>query len=150
MVSRRYFRIEPKYANWDVFCRFKVGSKHVRASIDIYADMEMLYDVAAALTASRLEKATTVFPGPRDERDDWIFGFFLTVQPHEGTDKRLRIRVFQGGLDDGAPYRADICFEFTSVEAEEFAQKLRAWCDKPDYVFSWEAYRHRMGKADSK
>ena len=41
-------------------------------------------------------------------------------QPHEGGNKRLRFRVFQDWLDDGAPYRADIRFDLSPEEAEDF------------------------------
>lgn len=42
-------------------------------------------------------------------------------------------------LDDGAPFRADIRFDLSPAEAEEFARELEAWCTKPEYVFVWKA-----------
>ena len=58
-------------------------------------------------------------------------------QPHEGGNKRLRFRVFQDWLDDGAPYRADIRFDLSPEEAEDFAREHKQWCAKPD-AFVWK------------
>lgn len=134
-MHQRYFLIEPKYSDPDTFCHFVVGSDRVRASIQIYADLWMLRQVAAALSAPSLKEEVPDTGEPVDEYG--VFHFELTVLPHEGGGKRLRFRVFQEMLDDGAPYRADIRFDLSPEEAEEFARDLEAWCAKPEYAFVW-------------
>lgn len=136
-MRQRYFLIEPKYSDPDTFCHFVVGSDRVRASIQIYADLWMLRAVATALTAPSLEEeAPTII----DFEDVYgLFDFYLTVLPHEGGRKCLRFRVYQEMLDDGAPFRADIRFDLSPAEAEEFARELEGWCTKPEYVFVWKA-----------
>jgi hypothetical protein len=135
-MRQRYFLIEPKYSDPDTFCHFVVGSERVRASIQIYADLWMLREVATGLTAPSLEEETPIVADFEDVC--WLFYFYLTVLPHKGGRKRLRFRVFQETLDDGTPCRADIRFDLLPKEAEEFAQELRAWCAKPEYVFVWK------------
>jgi len=135
-MHQRYFLIEPKYSDPDTFCHFIVGSDRVRASIQIYADLWMLDKVAAALTAPSLKEETPTVDEYED--DDYLFYFDLTVLPHEGENKRLRFRVLQDLLDDDAPYRADIRFDLSPKEAEEFAGELKAWCAKPEYTFVWK------------
>ena len=44
---------------------------------------------------------------------------------------------YPGGWDDGAPYRADIRFDLSPEEAEDFARELKQWCAKPD-AFVWK------------
>lgn len=134
-MRQRYFLIEPKYSDPDTFCHFLVGSNRVRASINMYADLWMLAEVASALTASSLEEETPVIPELED--DDCLFHFYLTVLPHAGDGRRLRFRIFQDWLDDGAPYRADIRFDLTQEEANEIAKELKAWCAKPEYALMW-------------
>ena len=135
-MKQRYFLIEPKYSDPDTFCHFVVGSDRIRASTQIYADMWMLREVAAALTAPSL---TDEWPVVAELEDGpGLFYFYLTVLPHEGGIKRLRFRVFQEWLDDGAPYRADIRFDLASTQAEGFANELKAWCAKPEYAFLWK------------
>jgi hypothetical protein len=134
-MHQRYFLIEPKYADPDTFCCFTVGSDRVRASIQIYADLWMIDEVVAALEAPALEKEYPTFG--RDTGDDRVFGFELSVLPHTGGNKCLRFRIFQDWLDDGAPYRADIRFEFSPEVAAKFADELKAWSAKPEYVFVW-------------
>lgn len=135
-MRQRYFLIEPKYSDPDTFCHFTVGSDRVRASIQIYADLWMLGEVAAALIAPSLQDECPVIA--EFENGDDLFYFYLTVLPHEGGNRRLRFRVFQDWLDDGAPYRADIRFDLTPSESEEFAREIRAWCSKPEYSFIWK------------
>ena len=134
-MRQRYFLIEPMYSDPDMFCHFVVGSDRVRASIQIYADMWMLGEVAAALTAPSLKEETPVVAEFEDGDD--LFYFYLTVMPHKGGKKRLRFRVFQDWLDDGAPFRADIKFDLSQKEAEAFASELKAWCAKPN-AFVWK------------
>lgn len=134
-MHQRYFIIEPQYSDPDTFCHFIIGSDRVRASIQIYADLEMLSEVSAALTAPSLTAETPVIDEFEDGDD--LFYFYLTVLPHEGKNKRLRFRVLQDWLDDGAPYRADIRFDLSPTEAENFAHELNAWCNKPKYTFIW-------------
>ena len=136
-MRQRYFLIEPKYADPDTFCSFTVGSDRVRASIQIYANLRMLGEVAEALAVPTLKEEAPVVAEYEDGDD--LFYFYLTVLPHDGEKKRLRFRIFQDWLDDGAPYRADIRFDLTPMEAEEFAKELKAWCDKPEYAFVWKA-----------
>ncbi len=57
---------------------------------------------------------------------------------HEGGDTRLRFRFFQDYQNVGAPYRADIRFQFSAAEAAEMASDLKAWCAKPEYLFIWK------------
>lgn len=109
----------------------------MRASIQIYADLHMLGEVATNLIAPSLEAEAPV--SVEFDSDDDLFGLYLTVLPHSGGMKRLRFRIFQDWLDDGAPYRADIRFEFTPVDAEAFAGELKAWCIEPNYAFMWKA-----------
>lgn len=135
-MHQRYFLIEPQYSDPDTFCHFVVGSDRVRASIQIYADMWMLGEVAAALTAPSLKEETPVAAEFEDGGD--LFYFYLTVMPHEEGNKRLRFRVFQDWLDDGAPFRADIKFNLSQKEAEAFASELKVWCSKPEYAFVWK------------
>ena len=135
-MRQRYFLIEPMYSDPDMFCHFVVGSDRVRASIQIYADMWMLGEVAAALSAPSLKEETPVVAEFQDGGD--LFFFYVTVMPHEGGDKRLRFRVFQDWLDDGVPYRADIRFDLSQKEAEAFSSELKAWCEKPEYAFVWK------------
>lgn len=139
-MQTRYFLIEPKFSDPDTFCSFIVGSDRVRASIQIYADMWMLSEVAAALVAPVLEEEWPCHPEFQDDADYGIFFFYLTVLPHQGGKKQLRFRVFQEMLEDGAPYRADIRFELTSDEAAEIAKDLRAWCSRPEFTFNWKAF----------
>ena len=135
-MRQRYFLIEPMYSDPDTFCHFVVGSDRVRASIQIYADMWMLGEVAAALIAPSLKEETPVVAEFQDGGD--LFFFYLTVMPHEGGNKRLRFRVFQDWLDDGVPYRADIRFDLSQKEAEAFSSELKAWCAKPECAFVWK------------
>ena len=135
-MRQRYFLIEPMYSDPDTFCHFVVGSDRVRASIQIYADMWMLGEVAAALSAPSLKEETPVVAEFQDGGD--LFFFYLTVMPHEGGNKRLRFRVFQDWLDYGVPYRADIRFDLSQKEAEAFSSELKAWCEKPEYAFVWK------------
>lgn len=135
-MRQRYFLIEPKYSDPDTFCHFVVGSDRVRASIQIYADMWMLGEVAAALTAPSLKEETPVVAEFQDGRD--LFFFYLTAMPHEGGNKRLRFQVFQDWLDDGVPYRADIRFDLSQKEAEAFSSELKAWCARPESAFVWK------------
>ncbi len=135
-MRQRYFLIEPMYSDPDTFCHFVVGSDRVRASIQIYADMWMLGEVAAALIAPSLKEETPVVAEFQDGGD--LFFFYLTVLPHEGGNKRLRFRVFQDWLDYGVPYRADIRFDLSQKEAEAFSSELKAWCEKPEYAFVWK------------
>lgn len=138
-MQTRYFLIEPKFSDPDTFCSFIVGSDRVRASIQIYADMWMLSEVAAALVAPKLEKEWPFHPEFGDEAEYGLFFFYLTVLPHQGEKKQLRFRVFQEMLVDGAPYRADIRFELTEEEAAEVSVNLRAWCVRPEFTFNWKA-----------
>lgn len=135
-MRQRYFLIEPKYSDPDTFCHVVVGSDWVRASIQIYADLWMLEKVATALSAPSLKEEAPVMAEFVD--DNHLFYFLLTVLPHDGQDRRLRFRIFQDWLDDGAPYRVDIRFDFSSEEAEAFAGELKAWCAKPTYAFVWK------------
>ena len=135
-MRQRYFLIEPMYSDPDTFCHFVVGSDRVRASIQIYADMWMLGEVAAALIAPSLKEEPPVVAEFQDGGD--LFFFYLTVMPHEGGNKRLRFRVFQDWLDYGVPYRADIRFDLSQKEAEAFSSELKAWCEKPEYAFVWK------------
>ncbi len=137
-MRQRYFLIEPKYSDPDTFCHFIVGSDRVRASIQIYADTSMLLEVASALEAESLPEEW-----PREEdkfgsEDDVYFGLVITVMPHEGGERILRIKVFQDWLDDGAPFRTDIRFHLPPNDAAQFARELRAWCSKPEYAFIWK------------
>lgn len=136
-MRQRYFLIEPKYSDPDTFCSFIVGSDRVRASIQIYANLWMLDEVARILEADALHHEAPV--DIEFEEGPGLFYFSLTVLPHEGGTRSLRFRIFQDWLDDGAPFRADIRFDLTPVEAREFAQELRAWCAMPTYVFNWKA-----------
>lgn len=123
-MHQRYFLIEPKYSDPDTFCRFVIGSDRVRTSIQIYADLWMLREVVAALSAPLLREEAP-FIAEFEDGDDLLY-LYLTVLPHEGGNKRLRFRVFQDWLDDGAPYRADIRFDLSADEAEAFANELQA------------------------
>lgn len=67
-----------------------------------------------------------------------LFWLYPTVLPHNGGNRVLRFRIFQKMLDDGAPFRADIRFELTPEQANEFADELKAWCAKPTDVFIWK------------
>lgn len=136
-MRQRYFLIEPKYSDPDTFCSFIVGSDRVRASIQIYADLWMFERVAAALTAPSLEEEGPIDIFSHPDKGD-TFDFQLTVLPHKGENKRLRFRISQDLLDDGAPYQADIRFDLSPEEAEEFAKELKAWCENPDSAFSWK------------
>ncbi len=138
-MRTRYFLIEPKFSDPDTFCSFIVGSDRVRASIQIYADMWMLREVASSLVVPVLETEWPCHPEFQDDGSLGLFFFYMTVPPHRGGKRQLRFRVFQDGLDDGAPYRADIRFELTLAEAEELSKDLQAWCSKPEYTFSWKA-----------
>lgn len=136
-MRQRYFLIEPKYSDPDTFCRFTVGSDRIHTSIQIYADLWMLGEIASALTLPMLKEEWPVNVEYIDGDSD-LFFFYPTVLPHEGGNKRLRFRVFQEWQDDGAPYRADIRFELAPAEATELANDLKAWCVKPEYTFIWK------------
>lgn len=137
-MRQRYVLIEPKYGDPDTFCHFAIGSDRVRASIQIYADLEMLLDVAEGLDA----------PNLKEERLPWEYGDFdpshanfdllVSVLPHDGGTRTVRFRVFQDIQEDGAPYRADIRFHLSEPEAKAFAAELRAWCAKPKFTFVWK------------
>ena len=137
-MNQRYFLIEPKYSDPDTFCNFIMGSDRVRASTRLYANLEMLLEVASALETLSLD---TEWP-PVDPQflalDYPISDFQLTVLPHEGQTRTLRFNVLQDYLDDGAPFRADIRFDLSPDEATAFATELRAWCAKPEYAFIWK------------
>ena len=134
-MRHRYFLIEPKFNDLDTFCHFVVGSDRVRASIQIYADMHQLGSVIEALLAPSLDAEWPICLEFED--GDGLFYFYPTVLPHQGGEKTLRFRIFQDGLDDGAPYRADIRFKLTSAQADELAKELKAWCNDPVYAFIW-------------
>ena len=136
-MRQRYFLIEPKYSDPDTFCRFTVGSDHVHASIQIYADLGSLQDLAFAMTLPHLKEESPVNV-EYNEGDRDLFFFYPTVLPHQGEKIRLRFRIFQEWQDDGAPFRADIRFELTPAEAAKFAYELKAWCAKPVYKFIWK------------
>lgn len=137
LMRHRYFLIEPKYSDPDTFCNFVVGSSRVRASIQIYADLEKLAQVADALVLPLLERES---PEPSFEINDeyGIFCFDLSVMPHRGGDRVLKFVIFQEFLDDGAPHRTEIRFHLTAEEASEFSRKLAAWCDKPEFALIWK------------
>lgn len=137
-MQTRYFLIEPKFSDPDTFCSFIVGSDRVRASIQIYADMWMLSEVAAMLVAPALEEEWPRHPEFEDDAEYGLF-FYLTVLPHQGEKKQLRFRILQEMLEDGAPYRADIRFELTDEEAAEISRDLMAWCSRPEFTFNWKA-----------
>lgn len=137
-MHQRYFFIEPKYSDPDTFCHFMVGSDRVRASIQIYADLWMLSEVAAALSAPALQKEAPALDYLHLDKDESLFYFCLTVLPHEGGKRCLRFRIFQDYLDDGAPYRADIRFVLSADESKEFAHALKDWCMQPEYTFIWK------------
>ena len=134
-MRQRYFLIEPKYADPDVFCHFVVGSDRCRASIQIYADLAMLSDAAAALAQPTLREES---PPVGQVTEEGLFYFYLTVPPHDGGSRQVRFRFFQDWLDDGAPFRADIRFHLTLTEAHAFSQELTAWCARPDFTFVWK------------
>lgn len=135
-MRQRYFLIEPKYSDPDTFCRFTVGSDRINATIQIYADLWMLDQVAAALTLPMLNEEWPVDIGYTDGAGALYF-FYPTVLPHEGGIKRLRFRIFQEWQDDGAPFRADIQFELSPTESVKLATDLKAWCLKPEFTFVW-------------
>jgi hypothetical protein len=137
-MRQRYFLIEPKYSDPDTFCNFIVGSDRVRASIQIYANISMLLGVVSALEAESLSEEWPPVEDQYRATDDTIFDFQLTVMPHEEGKRVLRFCIFQDWLDDGAPFRADIRFHLPTDDAAQFAKELRAWCDKPEYVFNWK------------
>lgn len=136
-MRQRYFIIEPKYSDPDTFCNFIVGSDRVRASIQIYADIDYLREAAAALGApSPLAECAPLGDGHPDMGDK--FGFDLVVAPHSGEKRTLKFKIFQELLDDGSPYRAEIKFRLTPKEAAEFSQELATWCDNPQYACIWK------------
>jgi hypothetical protein len=137
-MNQRYFLIEPKYRDPDVFCNFIMGSNRVRASIQIYADLEMLLDFSAALEMPVLEREFPQFDARESSPDDQIFAFLLSVLPHEDGNRVIRCNVIEDLLDDGAPYRADIRFELTPDEANEFSRELKSWCAQPADSFIWK------------
>jgi hypothetical protein len=133
-MRQRYFLIEPKYSDPDTFCSFIIGSDRVRASIQIYANLWMLEEVARALVAPTLE-----FEHPQHENlGEWAFDLQLSVLPGTEGNRIIRFNVMQDGLDDGATFRADIRFDMTNNDAAEFARDLRAWCQNPVYAFAWK------------
>lgn len=79
-MRERYFIIEPKYSDPDTFCHFIVGSDRVRASIQIYADIDHLRTVAAALIAPELEVECRSL-GDDYPDDDGGFDLRITVPP---------------------------------------------------------------------
>lgn len=98
-MRQRYFIIEPKYSDPDTFCNFIVSSDRVRASIQIYADIDYLREAAAALASpSLLVECAPSDDGHPDIGD--IFGFDLVVAPHAGEDRLLKFRIFQDWLAD--------------------------------------------------
>lgn len=136
-MRQRYFIIEPKYSDPDTFCNFIVGSDRVRASIQIYADIEHLRAVAAALEAQKLEvECRPLWDDYPD--DDGGFDLKITVLPHEGVEKTINVRIVQSWPDDGTPYRAEISFQLTAEEAAGFSLELAAWCRQPEYAFIWK------------
>jgi hypothetical protein len=136
-MRQRYFLIEPKYSDPDTFCCITVGSDRIHASIQIYADLRMLEEIASALTLPLLKGEWPVNLGYNDGDSD-LFFFYPTVLPHEGGNRHVRFRIFQEWQDDGAPYRADIRFELSPTEAVELANDLKAWCANPEYTFIWK------------
>lgn len=136
-MKHRYLLIEPKYSDPDTFCRFTVGSEDLCASIQIYADFWILKEVASALIAPVLTEEWPSHPEFIDGDGELLF-FYPTVLPHEGNERILRFRIFNEWVDDGAPYRIDLRFNFCKQDAVDFADDLRAWCAKPEYTFVWK------------
>lgn len=136
-MRQRYFLIEPQYSDPDTFCHITVGSDRVRASIHIYASIPMFLGTASALVAVSLREEWPTVDAPLRAKDDDIFDFQLSVMPHSGEKRVLRCGIYQDCLCDGAPYRADIRLSLSPDEAVNFANQLKAWCDKPEYAFVW-------------
>lgn len=137
-LEYRYFFIEPQFSDPDTFCHIFVGSGCVRASINIYVNISMLLDAAAALEADSLHEESPWVDEQYRAVDDTIFDFQLTVMPHDGGQRVLRFFILQELLDDGAPFRADIRFQLSAEDAVQFAKELRAWCENPEYTFFWK------------
>jgi hypothetical protein len=135
-MMHRYFLIEPSYTDIDTFCNFTVGSGRVRANIQIYADDSMLAGVVFALTKPDLEKEYPEFD-PADA-DHNSFLLQISVIPDSNKSRIVRFRVYQGMVDDDAPFMADIRFLVTDAEAAEFADDLNVWLIRKDYLFEWK------------
>lgn len=136
-MRERYFISEPKYSDPDTFCNFIVGSDRVRASVQIYADIEHLRTVAAALIAPKLEIECRPL-WDDDPDDDGGFDLRITVPPHDGGVKTIKVRMVHAWIDGGAPYRVEIYFLLTAQEAIQFSKELLAWCEHPEFTFIWQ------------
>ena len=134
-MKTRYFLIEPKYSDPDTFCSFIVGSDRVRASINIYADVDMLREVAWALSVPDLKAETSKL----DKTEEWDFKLHMAVLPRDNGGRTLRVQIIQNWLNDGAPFSADVQLIFSRDAAAVFARDLSAWCERRDYTFNWAA-----------
>ena len=129
----RYFIIEPAFSDPDTFCRVTIGGERVRASIQIYPDEGMLYEVAAALIDPDL---AADIQSPYAE--DWEFHLKMSVLPSCEGQKVLRARIWHDYEEDGTPYRADVRFQLTPKEATELSQELTSWLKRRDYTLCWK------------
>jgi hypothetical protein len=128
-----YFIIEPAFSDPDTFCRITIGGERVRASIQIYPDEGMLYEVAAALIDPDL---AAEIPSPYAE--DWEFHLQMSVLPGREGQKVLRARIWHDYEEDGTPYRADIRLQLAPKEATELSQELTSWLKRKDYTLCWK------------
>lgn len=129
----RYFIIEPAFSDPDTFCRITIGGERVRASIQIYPDEGMLYEVATALIDPNL---TTEIPSPYAE--DWEFHLQMSVLLGLDGQKVLRTQIWHDYEEDGTPYRADIRLQLVPKEATEISQELTSWLKRKDYTLCWK------------
>lgn len=137
-MRQRYVLIEPKFSDPDTFCHFVIGSDRVRASIQIYADLEMLTDVADALQAPSMPEDRLPLDNDDFDQSGANFDLVVSVLPPSCGRRTVRFLIFQDLQEDGAPYRAEIRFVLSETEARAFAADLRAWCAKPEFTFVWK------------
>ena len=132
-MRSKFIVIEPHFTDIDTHCYFDISNGRCRASLEIYADMGMLGDVAAALEAPVLEHD---WPRFSFDMADTYLGLGLSVSKGEPY-RILRVRMVDVSGDH---YRAEFDISLDAEEAAELAKDLREWIKAPEYHFIWNRF----------
>ena len=136
---KTYLEIVPEYSDPDTFCTFTVSNGSVRAALSLYADMEELHGVVAALLDDHLVDAEPHKLDPFTLTEENCMNISFQVIPG-GSAKVLRTTIVNDiELED--PYRAQIDISLTNDEAKDLANDLKHWIASPDYHFLWRRMR---------
>lgn len=142
-MTHRYFLIEPLHSEQDMFCSITMGSSSVRATIQTVIDGCELSEIADDL---QVPMARDKYPRPPEER---VYphsceerfnhsGFEASVVPGINNVSRiLKLKIFNGCMNDGAPFFAEVHFELTTDEAEHLSRMIRSWLYKKEHPLVW-------------